>query len=38
MAEQESVEKNSDGLVDAIASTAIIAICVVTLVYWLSGQ
>jgi len=37
MSEQRD-EKYSDGMNDAIAATAIIAIVVVTAAYWLSGM
>ncbi len=37
MAEQNSKDAG-DGMVDAIAATAVIAIIIATLVFWLSGM
>ena len=36
--QQETSTQYNDGLTDAIASTAIIAIVVATVVYWLAGM
>lgn len=38
MSEQEKGQQYNDGLADAVAMVAIIAISVITIVYWLSGQ
>lgn len=37
MSEQEKTQDN-DGLHDAIAATAVIALVVITAIYWLSGM
>jgi len=38
MSDDEQVDTNEDGFVDAIAAVALIAIAVSTVVYWLSGM
>jgi hypothetical protein len=38
MSEQESGQQYNDGLADAVAMVAIIAISVATFVFWLGGQ
>jgi hypothetical protein len=38
MSEQQDLERNSDGVADSIAATAIISIVIVTLYLWLSGM
>ncbi len=38
MSENESGQEYNDGFVDAIATIAVIAVCVSSFVFWLSGQ
>ncbi len=38
MSDSQDLERKADGAADAIAATAIIAIVIVTLYFWLSGM
>lgn len=38
MTEQDQVEKDKDGMADAVAATAIIALVVLITTYWLAGM
>lgn len=38
MSEQHNPERSSDGVADAIAATAVIAVVIVTMYLWLSGM
>ena len=38
MTEQDRVEKDKDGMADAVAATAIIALVVLITSYWLAGM